>query len=109
MTRLVVNGVDVSMVHIASTPALRRKGLLGRSSFAEAMWFPGIKSVHTVRMQFAIDVAYVDRVGKVVRVQTMKPGRLGPWIKRAANVVEANAGAFQRWGLSVGAIVEVRA
>ena len=108
MALLVVNGVGVSPVHIASTPALRRTGLLGRSSFADAMWFPGIRSVHTIRMRFVIDVAHVDRVGQVLRVQTMKPGRLGPWMRRAAGVVEASAGAFQQWGVAVGATLEIR-
>ena len=39
---------------------------------------------------------------------TRKAGRLSRPVVRAYFAVEASAGAFERWGIGVGDIVEVR-
>ena len=59
-------------------------------------------------MRFAIDVAFVDDDGVVVKIVRMRPRRLGSPVKEASWVIEATTGAFERWGLSVGDVVEVR-
>lgn len=64
--------------------------------------------VHTLGMRFPIDVAYVDRDGTVVKTVRMARHRLGMPVQRATWVVEAQAGAFERWGLSIGDVVELR-
>ncbi len=38
----------------------------------------------------------------------MPPGRLGAPVKRGSWVIEAATGAFERWGLAVGDVVELR-
>jgi len=38
----------------------------------------------------------------------MSPGRLGTWSPRASAVIEAEAGAFRRWGLERGMQLEIR-
>jgi uncharacterized protein len=103
--RLFVDGQDVGVLSVAASPSERRRGLLGIDSFDGAMWFPGIKSVHTFGMRFAIDVAYIDDSGKVTRIQTMRPGRLGPWVRRAAGILEAEGGQFEHWALRAGSLV----
>jgi len=60
-------------------------------------------------MRFAIDVAFCDRDGTVLRTCTLRPGRLSPFVWRAAYAIEAEAGAFARWGLAVGDRIELRA
>jgi uncharacterized protein len=64
--------------------------------------------VHTIGMRFAIDVAYVDAEGTVLRVRTMRPHRVDLPERKATMVIEAEAGAFERWGLAVGQTVEIR-
>jgi uncharacterized membrane protein (UPF0127 family) len=64
-------------------------------------------SVHTFRMRIAIDVAYLDRDLTVTAVRTMKPGRLGLPRLRSRHVLEAEAGAMARWGLTPGTGVSV--
>jgi uncharacterized membrane protein (UPF0127 family) len=44
----------------------------------------------------------------VIKIVRMPPGRLGSPVKRGRWVIEAATGAFERWGLSVGDVVEVR-
>ena len=64
--------------------------------------------VHTIGMRCALDVAYLDDASRVVKVQRLAPMRLPMPVREAHTVVEAKAGSFDRWGLKVGAVVEVR-
>ncbi len=64
--------------------------------------------VHTIGMRFPIDVAYLDDDGVVVKTIHMSRHRVGIPVWRARVVIEAEAGAFGRWGLHVGDVVEVR-
>ena len=65
------------------------------------------RHVHTFRMRFAIDVAFCDRDDVVLRIVTLPPGRLSPFVWRSAYVLEAEAGACERWGLRVGDRLEL--
>ncbi len=73
-------------------------GLLGRDGVEGALLITPCNGVHTFRMRFAIDVAYLDRRLNVVAVKTMRPGRMGRISLRARHVLEAEAGAMARWG-----------
>lgn len=107
MKVLKVDGETVAGVEMAVTAGSRSKGLLGRTGLDGALWLAPARQVHTFRMKFAIDVAYVDRSGTVIQALTMAPGRLGPWRMRSRGVLEAEAGAFERWGLGSGSRVEI--
>ncbi|MCM2421327.1 DUF192 domain-containing protein [Streptomyces sp. RKAG293] len=96
-------------LEIAASYRARTRGLLGRDGLAGALLLTPATSVHTVRMRFAIDVAYLDRRLRVLAVRTMPPGRLGRPRLRARHVLEAEAGAMERWGLRRGMRVEIDA
>ena len=64
--------------------------------------------IHTVGMRFPIDVAYLDSAGIVIKTLQMRRRRIGVPVVHARRVIEAQAGAFARWGLRVGDVVEVR-
>ncbi len=90
-------------VEVAETRAARRRGLLGRASVdGGALLIKKCRSVHTLGMRFAIDVAHLDASMNVLCVRTMSPRRVGVVVLRARHVLEADAGAFGRWGLRVG-------
>ena len=59
-------------------------------------------------MRFPIDVAYLDDDGFVVKTLQMHRHRVGIPVWRSHSIIEAEAGAFSRWGLRVGDLVEVR-
>ncbi|MEU6574452.1 DUF192 domain-containing protein [Streptomyces sp. NPDC046805] len=112
--RLVVHGSDPSdaggptvPLEIAASYRTRTKGLLGRDSVAGAMLLTPANSVHTFGMGMPIDVAYLDRLLRVIAVRTMKPGRLGLPRLRARHVLEAEAGAMAEWGIRAGVRVTV--
>ena len=111
MTRecwLVRKGSVLASAERATTRTERRRGLLGRRGIEGALVLPRTRCVHTVGMKFAIDVAHVDAAGTVLRVSRLRPYRLGAYVRAADWMVEAEAGAFERWGLRVGDQLELR-
>jgi hypothetical protein len=94
-------------VRIAASYRARTRGLLGLDGIEGALLLTPASSVHTVRMRFAIDVAYLDRRLRVLAIRTMPPGRVGRPRLRARHVLEAQAGAFARWGVTKGVTLEL--
>ncbi|MDP9342240.1 MAG: DUF192 domain-containing protein [Actinomycetota bacterium] len=87
-------------VEVPQTARERIRGLLGRDSPppGHAMLFVRTRSVHTVGMRFAIDVAFLDASLRVIAVRTMRPGRLSLWPRGTRHVLECAAGAGPREG-----------
>ncbi|MGX9883841.1 DUF192 domain-containing protein [Streptomyces sp. NPDC002276] len=94
-------------LEFATSYRARTKGLLGRDGIDGAMLLSPASSVHTFRMRFPIDVAYLNRKLEVVAVHTMRPGRLGLPRVRSRHVLEAEAGVMAGWGVRVGVRVTV--
>jgi uncharacterized membrane protein (UPF0127 family) len=96
------NEVVAASVEVASTRAARRRGLLGRDRLdpSAAMLLAPCPAVHTAFMRFAIDVAFLDADGRVVKlVRNMAPWRVAAsW--RARAVAEVAAGGLD--GVNVG-------
>ena len=95
-------------VEVADSFAARLKGLMGRRDLEGAILLRPARSVHTIGMRFAIDVAYCDKDLRVLCTLTMRPLRLGRPRPKAHAVIEARAGAFERWGLEAGDTLEIR-
>lgn len=90
--------VIASTLEAALDSSSRRRGLLGRDSLADdsALVIAPCNSVHTFFMQFAIDLVFVDRLGKVLKLRHAVPawrlsGALG-----AFAVIEMAAGALRK-------------
>ncbi|MEU6226910.1 DUF192 domain-containing protein [Streptomyces sp. NPDC047042] len=89
-------------LELAESSRARRRGLLGRDGIEGALLLKPASSIHTFGMRFAIDVAYLDANARVRTVRTMRPGRVGlprPWVR---SILEAEAGALERWGVRRG-------
>ena len=106
MPWLVHEGRVLSSLEIAESRRDRRV-MLGRDGIDGAMLLRPARSVHTAKMRFAIDIA-LDRDLVVLSTTTMSPWRVGAWSPRASAVIEAEAGAFRRWGLERGMQLEIR-
>lgn len=101
----------LAALEVATSGRARRRGLLGRDGIEGALLLAPARSIHTAGMRFAIDVAYCRRRGDrlvVLDVATMVPWRVGLPRLRSDCVIEAEAGAFARWGLAAGDALEVR-
>ena len=105
---LVSDGRVLASAECADDAARRRRGLLGRDDVEGAFVLSRCRWIHTVGMRFDLDVAYLDPDGVVVKAVHMRRMRIGAPVLRSRSVVEARAGAFSRWGLRVGDVVEIR-
>jgi uncharacterized protein len=108
MAWLVSDARVLASAEVADTRRARRRGLLGRDGLDGALVIERCRWIHTVGMRFPIDVAYLDDDGIVVKTMHMNRFRVGIPVWRASWVIEAEGGAFGRWGLHVGDEVELR-
>jgi uncharacterized membrane protein (UPF0127 family) len=109
MAWLVREGEVLASLELADGLAARVRGLLGRDGCEGALLLMGTRTVHSVGMRFALDVAFLDRELRVLGVTTLPPWRLARWRPRTRAVLEAEAGAFERWRLRPGDRLEVKA
>ena len=97
-----------SHVEVAQSGAKRSKGLLGRSGLGpgEALWIVPCEAVHTIGMQFPIDLVYLDRKYRIRKIRSNVP----PWrfsgCLWAHSVIELGAGAIQPEDATLGDLVE---
>jgi uncharacterized membrane protein (UPF0127 family) len=108
---LSVEGRELAIVELAATARQRTRGLLGRSVLApgRAMWLAPCRSIHTVGMQFTIDVVFLDREYRVTSIrEQVVPFRLvwGGW--RSRGVLEFAAGEVARLQLTRGQQLQLR-
>ena len=93
--------VILEEAEVAYTFWKRLVGLLRKDSLeqGQGLIIHPCRSVHTVGMAFPIDVAFVDREGRVCSIlEEMKPGRFSPTVQDALYVIEAPAGTFREVG-----------
>jgi uncharacterized membrane protein (UPF0127 family) len=96
--------VVASAVEVAATRASRRRGLLGRDALdgSAALILSPCWTIHTAFMRFPIDVAFIDRDGRVIRVQEdMVPWRVAA-APSASVTVELAAGVLRARDVQVG-------
>lgn len=105
---LLREGDVLAAAEVADSYAARMRGLLGRSCFEGALILTRTRSVHSIGMRFSIDVAFLDRDLTVVDVVHLRPWRMALPRRKGRNVLEAEAGAFERWRLRAGDRLELR-
>jgi hypothetical protein len=89
--------------------ASRSRGLLGKDGLGagEGMYIVPCAMIHTFFMKFPIDVVFLDRGLKAVRViENLRPWRMSPWAWGADGVLEL-AGGSLRGSISVGDQLEI--
>ena len=90
---------------VADTFFTRLKGLLWSKPLqaGEGLLLKNEKSIHTFFMSFAIDVVYIDRALKIIRLDlTMPPQKIGPYVSQSAYILELPAGAIRESNSGVG-------
>jgi len=91
-------------IELALTRSARRRGLLDRTSLdpSSALVLAPCLMIHTAFMRFAIDVIFVDRDGRVVRiVRELRPWRIAASLCAYATV-ELASGALDSRDVAVG-------
>ncbi len=104
--RLSIEGrIVVQRLRPAKRMHERFLGLMGRapSGPGTGLWLSPCMSIHTCFMRFAIDVAFLDRAGIILRVaRNIRPWRL-VWAPRGTHsVVEVESGWMPESALKPG-------
>lgn len=89
---------------IANTSELRRRGLLKHTSLEEGdgLWIAPCEAVHCFGMKFAIDVLYLSKQKKILKIRpNMGKNRIS-FCLSAHSVLELPAGTVERTGTLVG-------
>ena len=105
---LLRDGVVLASLEIPDRHRLRARGLLGRDGIEGALLLRRCRSVHTLGMRFDLDVAFLDPDDVVIRTLRLPRRRVTLPVWGARSVLEAEAGAFGRWGLQIGDQLEIR-
>jgi uncharacterized membrane protein (UPF0127 family) len=104
-----LRGGDVlASLDLANSWRDRAIGLIGRRSYDGGMLIEPCKAVHTIGVRFPVDVAFLDEHRVVIAMTRMAPYRVGMPRRGARSVLEAEAGAFERWNLALGDELEVK-
>jgi uncharacterized membrane protein (UPF0127 family) len=97
--------VVVARLEIADTLWKQTVGLLGRSNLAPdyGLWLEPCNGIHTLGMRFPIDVLFLDKEGRALRLLShVKAWRFCGPLWKARTVVELPAGTIQARALQVG-------
>jgi uncharacterized protein len=92
-------------VATANTPWRRFMGLMGRRELPDGsgLYLRPCSSIHMFFMRFPIDVAFVDKDFRVVRLyHGLRPWRVSRVVRRAKAAIELPSGALARAGVGVG-------
>jgi uncharacterized membrane protein (UPF0127 family) len=94
---------------IADTSAKRKTGLLKHEALqpGDGLWIVPCEGVHTFGMKFAIDVLFINKARKIVKIRPAMPkGRLSLSL-RAHSVLELPAGTADQTQTAVGDQLEL--
>ena len=105
---LLREGEVLAALEVTESRQERMQGLLDREGLDGAILIRPAHSVHSVGMQFPIDVAFCDKDLVVLRTVCLRPGRVTRPSLKGSCVIEAESGAFDRWGLRPGDRLEIR-
>jgi uncharacterized membrane protein (UPF0127 family) len=103
--------VIASTVELAVDSESRRRGLLGRDHFdaGSALIIAPCSSIHTFFMQFAIDVVFVARDGRVLKACPAIPRRRIALRPGAFAAIEMPAGTLEQTDAKPGDVLRVAA
>jgi uncharacterized membrane protein (UPF0127 family) len=105
---LLRDGDVVCALEMAETGGERNRGLLGRDACEGGLHLPGRRTIHTFGMRFSLDVALLSDDLTVLRLLRVAPNRVVRPRWGVRSLVEAQAGAWERWGLQVGDQLDIR-
>jgi uncharacterized membrane protein (UPF0127 family) len=94
----------------AGSSGTRKRGLLGRESLdsGEGLYLVPCQWIHMFGMRFPIDVAFLDREGRILAIQhSLKPNRVSRLVWRADGALELPAGTLEASGTQIGDVIEL--
>ena len=105
-TRGTLVGVDVAR---ADSVRARMRGLYAYQHLMprDGLWLVPCNNIQTIGMKHVIDVVFLDRDNRVVRIyQRLRPGRFTWWIRRAYSALELPEGAVRSSETQIGDLLD---
>jgi uncharacterized protein len=87
--------VCLSHVHMCRRFYSKFRGLLGTDSISpqQGCWLEGASSVHMFGMRYALDIVFLDRDSRILKiVPHLRPWGVSPWVPASRAVLEIAAG-----------------
>ncbi len=103
--RNVTKGTTVAeAADVANTSETRRTGLLKHQQLlpGEGLWIVPCEGVHTFRMKFDIDVVYLNKAKKVLKIRARMPRSRISFCLRAHSVLELPSGMTESTATEAG-------
>ncbi len=97
-------------VEVADTLVSRFMGLMFRRELppGHGLLIRPCNSIHMFFMRFALDVVFIDRDGRVIRVlDSIRPWRASSLVRGAKAAIELPAGTAARAALAPGMVVQL--
>ncbi|MGI6119136.1 MAG: DUF192 domain-containing protein [Desulfosporosinus sp.] len=111
IARIRKNGIIIAdQVSIADSFFKRLIGLLKHQSLATSagILLSPCKQVHTIGMNFSIDVIFLSVDDQIVHIEySMPPGKISKYVRSAARVLEVQAGLVLIQELKLGDQVHI--
>ncbi|WP_105199900.1 MULTISPECIES: DUF192 domain-containing protein [unclassified Pseudoalteromonas] len=103
-----IEGKGELELFIANSWWLRFRGLLGRVIKPnQALLITPCSSIHTMWMNYSIDVLYLDKEKRIVAIKRdLKPWKFSA-CSEAYNLIELLSGQVDYWGFKEGNIIEI--
>lgn len=106
---LVKDGRILIEVELADTSSKRMLGLMFQKNIDKGMLLMPNNNIHTFFMKEPIDVAYLDKHNKVVKLtHSMKPWRVGPIVLKARKTLELPSGFLKNHCIEPGEMLEFK-
>lgn len=107
------NGIKLLDLNFMRTREAQMKGLqyVDTLDYSNGLLFPSFSSAgyHMRNVRFAIDIAYVDDEGKILKVDTIEPETGTSYAPNNTKwAVETNANFWQSKGYGIGSIIYIR-
>lgn len=99
-------GEDTVRFNVYRTETLweRMRGLLALPALtkSQGLWIEKCHSVHSFGMRYALDLVYLDKRDRIIKIVIDMPPRRCSYAWRAAAVIELQSGESQRLNLQIG-------
>ena len=98
---ITLEGTQMCQITIADTFFSRLIGLMFKKNIEKktGLLIRRCSSIHTFFMRFPIDVIYLDKNDVILDKETVKPWRLGKFVKHARHVLELPQGEKDNYTL----------
>jgi uncharacterized membrane protein (UPF0127 family) len=100
----------ISGLEIANSPISKTLGLIGRKDFRgyNGMLLKNANAIHTFFVRFPIDVVFLDRDFKVLKiVEKLSPFHFSPIVWKAKHTLELPKGSIKKYSLKVGTQIDL--